>query len=156
MANNRDDGMISKLKQSRIHLNFTVEEVAKRLKIRKQYIIAIEENRLEEIPGKAYIDGYIKMYCNFLRIPYSEYSSLEENLEDLNIEPIFVDKKSKHRVATAVLLILTLATSSWYYMTNEVQHRSTVMEHLEKLEPKNYLIGSENTDNKEDKIEAKE
>jgi cytoskeletal protein RodZ len=143
--------MISKLKQSRIHLNLTVEEVASRLKIRKQYIIAIEENRLEEVPGKAYIDGYIKMYCNYLGIPYSEYSSLEENLENVNIEPIFATNKSKHRVGIAVLLMLILGALSWYYVTNEVQHRSTIMEHLENLDPKNYLSNSDNSNNKEDK-----
>lgn len=143
--------MLSKLKQSRIHLNLTVEEVATHLKIRKQYIIAIEENRLEEVPGKAYIDGYIKMYCNYLAIPYSECSSLEENLEDINIEPIFANKKSTHRAGIAVLLILILGALSWYYMTNEVQHRSTIMEHLENLDPKNYLSHSNNSNNKEDK-----
>jgi cytoskeletal protein RodZ len=142
--------MISKLKQSRIHLNLTVEEVANHLKIRKQYIIAIEENRLEEIPGKAYIDGYIKMYCNYLGISYSEYASLAENLEDANIEPIFINDKSKYRVGIGVLLILILAALSWYYVNNEVQHRSTIMQHLENLDPKHYLSNSENSNNKEE------
>ncbi|MGV2432833.1 MAG UNVERIFIED_CONTAM: helix-turn-helix domain-containing protein [Rickettsiaceae bacterium] len=64
--------MISKLKQSRISLNLTVQEVSDALKIRKQYIIALEEERFEELPGATYANGYMKKYCDFLAIPHLE------------------------------------------------------------------------------------
>jgi len=148
--------MISKLKQSRIHLNLTVEEVANKLKIRKQYIVAIEENRLDEVPGEAYINGYIKMYCNFLKIPCSEYSTLEQNLEEIYIEPIFSNSKSRHRVGIAVFLMTILCVLSWYYLTNEVQARSTIIEHLENLDPKSYLSNSSDGYNAAEKTQLEE
>jgi cytoskeletal protein RodZ len=62
--------MTSKLKQSRISMNLTVQEVSDALKIRKQYIIALEEENFHELPGIAYANGYMKKYCELLNIPH--------------------------------------------------------------------------------------
>ena len=96
------------------------------------------------------------MYCTYLKIPYSEHASLEENLEDMYIQPIFSNAKSKHRVGIAILLMIILGGLSWYYVTNHVQHRSTIMEHLENLNPTNYLTNSENSDDKNNKTSSEE
>ena len=60
--------MSSKLKDAREKAGYTVDEVAERLNIRKQYIICLEEGNVEGIPGKVYVEGYTKMYCEFLGI----------------------------------------------------------------------------------------
>ena len=45
-----------------------IEEVSKKLNIRKQYLIDLEEENFEAIPGKIYVDGYSKLYAEFLGI----------------------------------------------------------------------------------------
>lgn len=60
--------MTSKLKEARQNAGYTVEQVADILKIRKQYIIGIEEEDFDQIPGKIYVEGYVKLYSEFLGI----------------------------------------------------------------------------------------
>ena len=60
--------MSSKLKEAREEAGYTVEEVAEQLNIRKQYIICLEEGNFEDIPGKIYVEGYTKIYSEFLGI----------------------------------------------------------------------------------------
>ena len=60
--------MSSELKEAREEAGYTVEEVAKKLNIRKQYIIYLEEKNFEGMPGKVYIEGYTKIYSEFLGI----------------------------------------------------------------------------------------
>mgnify|MGYP006104544959 CR=1 FL=1 len=58
--------MASKLKEEREKAGYSIEDVAEILKIRKQYIVDLEEETFESIPGKVYVDGYIKMYYELL------------------------------------------------------------------------------------------
>ena len=60
--------MSSKLREAREEAGYTVEEVAEQLNIRKQYIICLEEGNFEDIPGKIYVEGYTKIYSEFLGI----------------------------------------------------------------------------------------
>jgi cytoskeletal protein RodZ len=60
--------MTSKLKEARVAAGYSIDYVADKLNIRKQYIIALEERDYESIPGKIYIDGYTKMYYELLGI----------------------------------------------------------------------------------------
>lgn len=58
--------MTSKLKEAREAKGYTIEEVADILKIRKQYLLDLEEGDLEDIPGQVYVEGYSKIYHEFL------------------------------------------------------------------------------------------
>jgi cytoskeletal protein RodZ len=60
--------MTSQLKEAREKAGYTIDYVADKLNIRKQYLIALEEEDYESIPGQIYIDGYTKMYYEFLGI----------------------------------------------------------------------------------------
>ncbi|HKL27410.1 MAG TPA: helix-turn-helix domain-containing protein, partial [Desulfuromonadales bacterium] len=50
----------NKLRHRRQELNLSLDEVARQTKIRKTYILAIEEERFEELPGKVYIVGFLQ------------------------------------------------------------------------------------------------
>lgn len=54
------------LRHRRQELNLTLEEVAEQTKIRKSYILALEEENFEELPGKVYIVGFLKNYARVL------------------------------------------------------------------------------------------
>ena len=81
--------MSTYLKQARIESGKTLEEISHSLKIRKQYLIALEEGDYDAIPGRVYTQGYLKLYANYLGI---SLDSGEE--EEKQISP---DVVSQHR-----------------------------------------------------------
>ncbi len=64
--------MSSRLKEARESAGYTVEQVAEILKIRKQYVIDLEEENFNGIPGKIYVDGYTKIYHEFLGLELND------------------------------------------------------------------------------------
>jgi cytoskeletal protein RodZ len=47
--------MLSTLKQARIDSGKTLQQISSDLKIRKQYLIALEEENFDILPGEVYI-----------------------------------------------------------------------------------------------------
>ncbi len=56
------------LKKTRLQQLLDIATIAEALKIRKKYLISLEEGNFKEIPGGAYIEGYIKLYSDYLGI----------------------------------------------------------------------------------------
>lgn len=50
----------------RAQFGLSAQEVSERLHIRPRYILAIEEGKLEQLPGTVYARGYIHTYAEFL------------------------------------------------------------------------------------------
>ncbi len=99
--------MTSELKEARQKAGYTVEQIAKILKIRKQYIIYLEEETFQNIPGQVYVDGYIKMYREFLRIGFHQ----EANKTTVKPSPPIIKKSTINKkhvalLATCMLVIL--------------------------------------------------
>jgi cytoskeletal protein RodZ len=57
-----------KLKNRRVDLKISIQEVSLQTKINKNYIIAIEENNFKIFDSPVYAKGFIKNYANFLDI----------------------------------------------------------------------------------------
>jgi len=60
------------LKEKRLEKGLTLETVEKNTKIRQKYLKAIEEGKIDNIPGKTYIRGFVKNYSEFLGLPTEE------------------------------------------------------------------------------------
>lgn len=60
--------MTSKLKEARLNAGYSIEDISLKLNIRKQYLIDLEEEDFEAIPGQIYVEGYTKLYAEFLGI----------------------------------------------------------------------------------------
>lgn len=56
----------AQMAQLRQQFNLTQQEVSERLHIRTRYVSAMEEGKLELLPGKVYARGYIHTYAEFL------------------------------------------------------------------------------------------
>lgn len=93
-------------KEERERQGYSIEDISNILRIRKQYIIAIEEDRLGEIPSETYVKGYIKTYCEFLKIPIPEKRQEEQPSENL---PSIEFKNSKYYIAAISLLLLLVS-----------------------------------------------
>jgi cytoskeletal protein RodZ len=93
-------------KDEREKQGYSIEDISNILRIRKQYIIAIEEDNLTEIPSDTYVRGYIKTYCEFLKIPVPQKPQEEKVLEKL---PLTESKNGKYYIAAISLLLLLIS-----------------------------------------------
>jgi len=87
----KDIGLFLRGKREEIGISY--EEIEKRLKIRKKYIVAIEEGNLDVIPGKTYIYGYLRNYCKFINISerkiegiINSYKEIEKQKKNIAIK----------------------------------------------------------------------
>ncbi|MGC0371763.1 MAG: hypothetical protein DGJ47_000463 [Rickettsiaceae bacterium] len=107
-----------KLRSERERQGYTIDEVSEILKIRRQYLIGIEENSYENMPGKTYIRGYIKVYCKFLGIEPPEYDTKDSVIK----KPLIKDRKlNKYLMAliALVLVLITLVAYEYYHDCDE-------------------------------------
>ena len=93
-------------KEEREKQGYSIEDISNILRIRKQYIIAIEEDNLAEIPSDTYVRGYIKTYCEFLKIPVPQKPQENKELEET---PLIEPKNSKYYIAAISLLLLLIS-----------------------------------------------
>jgi cytoskeleton protein RodZ len=61
-----EDGVAALLRRRREELGRDVTTVARQLRIRAVYINAIEEGRLQDLPGTAYAVGFVRAYADYL------------------------------------------------------------------------------------------
>lgn len=78
-------GLGAKLKAARELRQITTEVASKKLNIRLEYLIAIEEDRFERLPSGLYTKNYIKEYAKLLGFSAGEIKMwLNDNLETVN------------------------------------------------------------------------
>lgn len=64
------------LKEEREKYRLTLDEVAKRTRIRAEYIQALEESRFQDLPAAPFVKGYIKTYAKLLGLTYQPLIAL--------------------------------------------------------------------------------
>lgn len=60
------------LREARLTLGASVEDMAERLKINRRYIHALEEGRVKDLPGAAYAVGFVRSYAAALGLDPDE------------------------------------------------------------------------------------
>ncbi len=60
------------LREARLALGLSVEEVATRLRIRRAHLEALEEGRLRDLPGAAYAVGFVRSYADGIGLDADE------------------------------------------------------------------------------------
>lgn len=79
------NGLGARLKAARELHQINPEAAARRLNIRLEYLIAIEEDRFDHLPAGLYSKNYIKEYAALVGLPSAEVKKwLTENLEIIN------------------------------------------------------------------------
>ena len=122
--------MSSKLREARERAGYTIEEVAEKLNIRKQYIIFLEEGNLDGIPGKVYAEGYTRLYSKFLGIEVPP--KLTTTIDNSLANSISNQQKIKRKYLvffSAVLLVLVILTYSMLKKA-EIEEIGTVEDEL--------------------------
>lgn len=54
------------LRDARLALGLSIEDVAAQLRIRRVYLVALEEGRVRDLPSAAYAIGFVRNYAGFL------------------------------------------------------------------------------------------
>jgi len=106
----------------RIAANIEIEKVAQILKIRKKYIIAIENDDVDSFRTKAYYVGYLKQYLQLLNLDYKNIESLTNSAknQDLSIpSPIFESLSPNIVWTIASLLMLIITYNLCSYLINK-------------------------------------
>lgn len=85
------------LKNRRLELGISLEDAEQYLKIRKKYLVAIEEGDESVLPGRTYFVGYLRNYANYLDADQEYVNQLLEKTEQKPKvkESEYVAKKKK-------------------------------------------------------------
>jgi len=76
------------LKNRRLELGISLDEAEQYLKIRKKYLVGIEEGNEKILPGRTYFIGYLRNYANYLEAD-------QEYIDQLLLETKQVPKTSE-------------------------------------------------------------
>ncbi|MBX6747575.1 MAG: helix-turn-helix domain-containing protein, partial [Acetobacteraceae bacterium] len=60
------------LRDARLALGLSVEDIAASLRIRRGYLVALEEGRLRDLPALAYALGFVRSYARALGLDEDE------------------------------------------------------------------------------------
>lgn len=101
------------LKEERLKKYYTLEEVEKATKIRKELLEALEEDQYAKLPPPTFIQGFIKNYGRFLDLPVEKLLAIfRREFSDLKNPPrileSFADPLSKGRLRMTPTRFLTL------------------------------------------------
>ena len=117
------------LREAREDLKNSLEDVAKSLRIKKEYLMALEEGNFDSLPGTTYVSGFLKSYTQYLglnidqsllRLVPSEDTSKTPNETILRAIP---DKKSSPNFIIVAFSII--ATGIGYFIWNASEKSST-------------------------------
>lgn len=132
--------MTSRLKQARIDAQLSIEEVSRRLNIRKHYLIALEEENLNEIPASVYAQGYRKMYEKLLGLEkeFHEHNEAHKSDSYSNI----LDFKNKNSLSLGITTMLLIILIAFIYLVSfSSQYNKTgIIQNLENIEASNYMM----------------
>ncbi|WP_425363735.1 helix-turn-helix domain-containing protein [Candidatus Tisiphia endosymbiont of Hybos culiciformis] len=101
--------MSSSLKQARIESGKTLEEISAYLKIRRQYLEALEEGDLNSMPAEVYVKGYLKLYSNYLGIVLNPSEEDEPQLsKDVDLKNMSNSMASNYKWKKQLIIISIL------------------------------------------------
>jgi len=69
---NRSESLGEKLRQTRLLKKLDINQIAKKINIRTEYLLALEENRYDKLPAGLYGKNFIKEYASFLGLNIKE------------------------------------------------------------------------------------
>jgi cytoskeletal protein RodZ len=131
-----------KLREERERQGYSLEAVEEETKIRKTYIKALEDEEFSLLPPQVYAVGFLKLYCNFLKLDSEEMVNefkliaygQEEEKESLKVPTAkeydfnWFSSKNLKRILTAgvfLLLIIWMGNSLVGYFANRGANEQT-------------------------------
>lgn len=144
------------LKNAREKKKLTVDQVEKATKIRLKFILALEANRFDKLPGPTFARGFVKNYAAYLGLPTEEtlafYRRQANDNATLPVAPQTIDTSKKGwltpqrftAVSIGLLLLIFfsyLAFSYWQFAGNPVLVVSSPVNNLVMTQDSVEVIG---------------
>lgn len=76
-----------KLQEARLNKGLTLEQVSKAIKIKAEFLSAIEKGEFHKLPSRTYAHGFVRNYIDFLGLPKKETLALFRR--EFNVEQVF-------------------------------------------------------------------
>lgn len=114
------------LRETRESYGGDVERIANALRIRAQYLVAIEEGRYDRLPAPVYALGFVRAYAVHLGLDgeeavrrFKQEASGFEISRDLVFPVPLGERGIPHgRILAAAVLLLLAAYGAWYYLSS--------------------------------------
>src|SRR3954465_6574618 len=115
------------LRAARLRRGDEIAQVSRALKIRKDHLEALEEDRLEDLPGKTYAIGFVRSYARHLGLDTDQYverfkHEIAGRSEEQSREPAPIhQEEARHylpqgwRIIAGVVVVL-LGYGLWHLM----------------------------------------
>jgi cytoskeleton protein RodZ len=87
MMENTDASIGRILKDRRQELGYTLQAAEEATRIRKTYLDSLENNRFSELPGQAYVTGFIRIYAGYLGLKSNPLLALLNDLQSVETKP---------------------------------------------------------------------
>ncbi len=114
------------LREARVLLRRSLPEISQDLRIRHVYLLALEEGRLDELPGLAYQTGFLRAYGNYLGLDGTgladRLKAAREATGERDRLQVFAPVDEGHLPTRSVLLLAVLLAVAvygvWYFVSN--------------------------------------
>ena len=115
------------LRAARERLAWSIQDIAEGLRIRGQYLVALEEGRIDELPGTAYAVGFLRTYAVALGLDPDELTRRFRNEADevnRKIELVFPAPVPERGVPAGAVVLLGVilaigAYIGWYRLSGD-------------------------------------
>ncbi len=115
----------AELRVRREERNQTLRDVADVVRIQMRYLEALEDDRIENLPGRVYALGFVRTYAEYLGLDANDmvarFKQEAKGLEpqsDLTLpEPIDEGKVPTAAIVIVAILLAGAAYSAWYFMS---------------------------------------
>ena len=114
------------LRETRESYGGDVERIANALRVRAQYLVAIEEGRYDRLPAPVYALGFVRAYAIHLGLDgeeavrrFKQEAGGFETSRDLVFPVPLGERGIPHgRILAAAVLLLLAAYGAWYYLSS--------------------------------------
>ena len=124
------------LRAARLRRGDEIAQVSRALKIRKDHLEAVEEDRLEDLPGKTYAIGFVRSYARHLGLDANEYverfkRDISGRAEDKVHEPAPIHQDEGRRlpqgwrIITGLVVIL-IGWGAWHLLSTQISSNQPV------------------------------
>ncbi len=129
-ADNECERIGADLRQARLRLGWTIEQVAEFLRIRAPYLSALEDARLADLPGDAYAVAFVRSYAGCLGLDAEAMArrmragTKPGNRRQALVFPAPIAERGLPAGALVLvgLVLAVVAYGGWYRLTGTSQH----------------------------------
>lgn len=126
------DSVARRLREARNDSNQDLQDIAQFLRIRYDYLLAIEEGRFEDLPGPTYAVGFVRAYADHLKLDSDAIANaFKAEVADLSdrTELVFPTPVPESRIPGSTIVLFSVmliagAYGVWYYFSSDLEQQA--------------------------------